>query len=306
MHREGHLSLPLHMSELSCSQASLESRANNIRRTSLQVIPVFSTRHRACSPGMTMSSIPTIQTRATEVSRTPSMKDRLFRQTPGDLKPAEAWLPSARPAIDFPLGAFEQLLRGIRKRWRRERRRRKVGRAYDMAQEIARAIPKGARVLDVGCGNGYIAHHLSAMLKGAVVGIDLVATTEAPIDYRPFNGLHFPVEDESFDAILLCYVLHHTQNLEVVMHELRRVMKDGGRAVIYEDIPETWWDSLICWIHDRKWRNRTGPCTFHSGREWRTLFKSASFEILDDRRLSRWRNLAHPVARRLTVLRAVK
>lgn len=249
-----------------------------------------------------MSSIPTIQTRATEVSRTPSMKDRLFRQTLGDLKPAESWLPSARPAIEFPLGAFEQLLRGIRRRWRRERRRRKVGRAYDMALEIARVIPQISQVLDVGCGNGYIAHHLSAMLNGTVVGIDLAETAGAPIDYRPFNGLHFPVEDESFDAVLLCYVLHHAQNLEVVLGELRRVLRGGGLAVIYEDIPETWWDRLVCSIHNRKWRNRTGPCTFHSAQEWRTLFKSARFEIVDDPRLSRWRNLAHPVSRRLYVL----
>ena len=50
----------------------------------------------------------------------------------------------------------------------RERRRRKVGRAYDMALEIARAIPCGSEVLDVGCGNGFIAHHLSALLGKSV------------------------------------------------------------------------------------------------------------------------------------------
>jgi SAM-dependent methyltransferase len=196
------------------------------------------------------------------------------------------------------------LLRGIRRRWLRERRRRKVGRAYDMAQEIARVIPRRSRVLDVGCGNGYIAHHLSAMLNGAVVGIDLGETTEAQIDYRPFNGVHFPVEDDSFDAILLCYVLHHAQNLEVMMDELRRVLRDGGLAAIYEDIPDTWLDRLVCSIHNRKWRNRTGPCSFHSAHEWRRLFKFAGFDIVDERRLSRWRNLAHPVTRRLYVLRA--
>ena len=221
----------------------------------------------------------------------------------GDLKSSESWVASARPAIEFPLSLFEQLLRGVSRRWRRERRRRKVGRAYDMALEMARVIPQNSRVLDVGCGNGYIAHHLSAMVSNAVVGIDLGETTEAPIDYRPFNGIHFPVEDESFDAILLCYVLHHAQNLEVVMGELRRVLRGGGLAVIYEDIPETWWDRLVCSIHNRKWRNRTGPCTFHSAHEWRTLFGSGGFEVIDERRLSHWRNLAHPVSRRLYLLK---
>ena len=171
-----------------------------------------------------------------------------------------------------------------------------------MAQEIARVVPPGSRVLDVGCGSGYIAHHLSAMLSSEVVGIDLGETTEAPIDYQPYNGTHFHVESQSFDAILLCYVLHHAQNLEMIMAELSRVLRAGGRALIYEDIPVTWWDRLVCAIHNRKWRNRTGPCTFHAAHEWRRLFKVAGFEIVSERQLSRWRNLAHPVSRRQYVL----
>src|SRR5882672_2177478 len=53
---------------------------------------------------------------------------------------------------------------GIRRRWRRERRRRRVGRAYDMALEIAHLIPTDSRVLDVGCGSGFIAHHLASLI----------------------------------------------------------------------------------------------------------------------------------------------
>jgi len=196
------------------------------------------------------------------------------------------------------------LLGGIQRRWRRERRRRSVGRAYDMAQEIARAIPANLRVLDVGCGNGFIAHHLSAMLGANVIGIDLDPTTEAAIDYRQFDGKHFPVADASVDAVLLCYVLHHAQKLDVVMNELQRVLSGGGCAVVYEDIPRTRWDRLVCRTHDLKWRKRTGPCTFRRESEWRALFNSAGFEIVSDRPLSRWRNLSHPVCHRFYVLKA--
>jgi SAM-dependent methyltransferase len=189
-----------------------------------------------------------------------------------------------------------------RRRWRRERRRRHVGRAYDMALEIGRMVPAHSRVLDVGCGNGFIAHHLSSMIGKSVTGIDLDVTTEAAIDYRQFDGRHFPVEDGTVDAVLLCYVLHHAQDLGVVMNELRRVLSDGGLAVIYEDIPAAWWDRLICWTHDLKWRKRTGRCTFRRESEWHTVFNSAGFEIVTERGLSRWRNLAHPVRRRFYLL----
>jgi ubiquinone/menaquinone biosynthesis C-methylase UbiE len=186
---------------------------------------------------------------------------------------------------------------------RRERRRRKVGRAYDMALEIARVIPRKSQVLDVGCGNGFIAHHLSAMLGTDVIGIDVAETAEAPIGYHRFDGLHFPVRDQSFDAVLFCYVLHHTQDFSALMTEVRRVLRQGGLVVVYEDIPEKWWDRVVCAIHNRKWRNRTGPCTFQLEQQWRHLFCAAGFEIITERELSRWRNLTHPITRRFYVLK---
>ena len=39
-----------------------------------------------------------------------------------------------------------------------------------MALEVAKVLPPRANVLDVGCGNGFIAHHLKGMLGTTVVG----------------------------------------------------------------------------------------------------------------------------------------
>lgn len=206
----------------------------------------------------------------------------------------------------FPVTAVENepgFLQGLSRRWHRERRRRKVGRAYDMALEIARLIPRHSSVLDVGCGNGYIAHHLSALLGAHVLGIDLNEEVEAPIDFRSFDGRQFPVADQSFDVALFCYVLHHAQDLDAIMSELRRVLREGGSALVYEDIPARWWDRIVCRIHDLKWSKRTGPCTFRSASEWSVQFSSAGFEVVSERRLARWRNLAHPVSRRLYLLK---
>ncbi len=172
-----------------------------------------------------------------------------------------------------------------------------------MALEIGRVIPHGSEVLDVGCGNGFIAHHLSAMLGTSVAGIDLGNSAEAPIDYRRYDGAWLPMTDDSVDAVLLCYVMHHAQDVRVMLAEMRRVLRAGGLALIYEDIPQTWWDKGVCWIHNRQWRDRTGPCTFRRESEWRALFDSFGFEIVSERCLSRWRNLTHPVRRRLYVLR---
>lgn len=157
-------------------------------------------------------------------------------------------------------------------------------------------------MLDVGCGNGFIAHHLSAMLGTGIVGIDVMNTTEAPIDYHRYDGSQFPVADNSVDVVLLCYVLHHAQDAGAVLTEVRRVLRDGGRVIIYEDIPQMGWDKAMCWIHNRQWQRRTGPCTFRIDSEWRGLFNCSGFELLQKRSLSRSRNFTHLVARNLYVI----
>src|SRR5207253_8259890 len=176
-------------------------------------------RHRACPEALAMSTNSTAegshwqaggaplsvsasqssmsQVGATTLACEPSASDRWWLRDYGLV--AEPGLTSGRQPVALPLDFVERVLRGIKRRWARERRRRKVARAYDMALEIARVIPYGSEVLDVGCGNGFIAHHLSAMLGTRVVGIDVTTSTEAAIEYRHFDGIHFPLEDDSFD-----------------------------------------------------------------------------------------------------------
>jgi SAM-dependent methyltransferase len=197
---------------------------------------------------------------------------------------------------------MEALLTTISRRFQRMRRRRKVGRAYDMALEIARFVQHSATVLDVGCGNGFIAHHLTGLLKTRVIGLDVATTTSANIDYIPYDGRHFPVRDRSFDAVLLCYVLHHAHDASLVLNEVRRVLRENGRVIIYEDNPFSRWDRAVCWSHNWQWEGRTGRCTFQLESEWRRIFSLAGFKVVSQRGLSRWRNIAHPVSRNFFVL----
>jgi SAM-dependent methyltransferase len=233
--------------------------------------------------------------------------------TPGDaraeglaewLRPERLLLTYAQVLLNPLVYALEGTLGGVQRRWRRERRRRHVGRSYDMALELARVLPPRSNVLDVGCGSGFIAHHLSALLGASVKGIDVRRSADAPIDYAAFDGARFPASDAVFDAVLLCYVLHHAQDQPAFLKEVRRVLRGGGLVVVYEDIPASVWDACVCRVHDRAWRGRTGPCSFRRVEGWRRVFESAGFELVSARRLSRWRNFMHPVRRTLFVLRA--
>jgi ubiquinone/menaquinone biosynthesis C-methylase UbiE len=175
-----------------------------------------------------------------------------------------------------------------------------------MALEIANILRPHSQVLDVGCGNGFIAHHLSALLHTSVVGVDVADATSARINYHQFDGRHFPLPDSSFDAVLFCYVLHHAQDAQIVLNEARRVLRDGGLMIIYEDNPSGWWDKAVCWTHNLQWQGKTGRCTFRIESGWRSLFKRSGFEMINQRTLSRWRNMAHPVSRNFFVLRTAE
>src|SRR5215510_728913 len=69
-------------------------------------------------------------------------------------------------------------------------------------------------------------------------------------------------------------------------------------------MPTLWWDRVVCWTHDRQWRGRTGPCTFHAEHDWRRIFSLSGFEVVKERPLSRWRNLAHQESRRFFVIKS--
>ena len=196
------------------------------------------------------------------------------------------------------------LLTPIERRFKRMHRRRKVGRAYDMALEVTRILKAGDKVLDVGCGNGFIAHHLSSLLGTSVIGLDVSESTSAHINFLPYDGHNFPVLDSTFDAVLLCYVLHHAHDADAVLQEAHRVLRPHGIVIVYEDNPSCWWDRAVCWVHNQQWKRRTGQCTFQLRNDWNRVFRKAGFKVLSQRGLSRWRNLAHPVSRNFFVLEA--
>lgn len=100
----------------------------------------------------------------------------------------------------------------------------------------------GKKVLDVGCGNGYVLSKYAQ--EGAqVFGVDI---TETGIDlckkrfgylglqgdFRVANAEKLPFEDETFDCVCSMGVLHHTPDTPGAVDEIFRVLKPGGRLIV--------------------------------------------------------------------------
>jgi SAM-dependent methyltransferase len=191
---------------------------------------------------------------------------------------------------------------GMGRQFLRFRQGCRVALAYEAAREIHDHLRPRSQVLDVGCGNGYIAYHLGALIGVPVQGVDLMEKVEGPIAYRPFDGQTLPFPDDSFDAVLLRFVLHHAQDQAGLLKEAHRVLADDGRLIVYEDVPERLGDRLLCWLHERVWFDTCGPCTFLKASAWQALFTSLGFRAVHERRLSRLHNLVYPVRRMMFVL----
>jgi SAM-dependent methyltransferase len=96
-------------------------------------------------------------------------------------------------------------------------------------------LPLGARVLDLGCGEGATLVHLDA--PNGAVGVDLFEP-KLVLARQVLPGCRFvaasadalPFPDGSFDHVLVRDVLHHIDEPGPAMREIRRVLAPGGRV----------------------------------------------------------------------------
>jgi ubiquinone/menaquinone biosynthesis C-methylase UbiE len=100
-------------------------------------------------------------------------------------------------------------------------------------------------LLDVGCGTGGF-HPLVADRLGSVTGVDVSAKCLATaaqrnpqVNYHHYDGTRLPFDDARFHAVTAICVMHHVPPAQwpAFAAELRRVVKPGGLAVIFEHNP---------------------------------------------------------------------
>jgi SAM-dependent methyltransferase len=100
----------------------------------------------------------------------------------------------------------------------------------------------GRRVLDVGCGNGYVlaryaeagARTVGVDLTGAAVAISRARFRLAALPGAFVNGSaeRLPFADATFDCVCSMGVLHHTPDTARAIAEIWRVLAPGGRLIV--------------------------------------------------------------------------
>ena len=103
-------------------------------------------------------------------------------------------------------------------------------------------VPAGARVLEVGSGLGLLAAAVAeANTNVTVVGLEIsseqiAAAKSAPnLTYIQGDAHNIKADSESFDLVYGRYILEHVASPAMVLREMRRVLKPGGRVVLCEN-----------------------------------------------------------------------
>jgi arsenite methyltransferase len=124
-------------------------------------------------------------------------------------------------------------------------RTRDVLRRRRLVREALAAGP-GERVLDVGCGPGFYVAELLEQVgpAGSVTGVDASPQTlalaqrrtegAANVELHLGDATDLPVGDGAFDAALSVQVLEYVAGLDAALGELHRVLRPGGRLVIWD------------------------------------------------------------------------
>lgn len=174
---------------------------------------------------------------------------------------------------------------GVDRRFDAERIRRHPSVARHFEAVVASVLRPTDAVLDLGCGpGGFLA--AAAPHCASIAGVDVVPAfvdqCRATIDRLGLRGAralvsdgrHIPVDDGTFDAAILVDVIHHCEDPGAVLADVRRVLRPGGRLLIFEPNKANPLLALMCALDRNEW----GLLRLGSRRAYRRLLDGL-FEI---------------------------
>ncbi len=170
-----------------------------------------------------------------------------------------------------------------------------------MCRQCENFIEKGAKILDLGCGSAIVGKTFQDFFQAELAGVDVKDQRVAKIHFQIFDGKNLPFSDNSFDVILINYVLHHAQKPEVLLREARRVTDD--KIIIFEDLPEGFFTELICFLHGLSYKlffqkdEQEGK--FFGNEEWKKVFSELGLRLIFEKKVS---HILNPIRKKLFVL----
>lgn len=132
--------------------------------------------------------------------------------------------------------------------------------------------------------------HMLAKLEARVRG-----SGRSGIEIRQASATSLPFPDASFDAVVSTLVLCSVPDVDVVLREVRRVLRPDGTFVYLEHVADEEGTSRLAWQRrvEPVWKRVAGNC--HLTRRTGEAIRRAGFVVEDERRESMRKSL--PIVR---------
>jgi SAM-dependent methyltransferase len=174
-------------------------------------------------------------------------------------------------------------------------------RAAELASRVqAFVLPQGGeRAVDVGCGAGALALALAPHVEH-VIGVDRVPEllalarerSPANVEFVAGDAMRLEFADGSFDLGATLRTLHHVGRPELVIAELTRVTRPGGRILVVDQLAPA--DPLEAEALDAFERARDDShARLLSENDLQGLFEANGLALLRERREVEDRDLEH-------------
>ena len=163
----------------------------------------------------------------------------------------------------------------------------KAGR--EMCKDCLKFIKEDSNLLDLGCGSGIIGKEFGRFFNSEILGLDILDNRVVEIPFRRYDGKNLSfLKDDSFDAVLINFVLHHCQNPIDLLKEAKRVSKEI--IVLYENIPEGIWSKIFCYFHGVSFacffQKNDNQGKFLKRKEWEEEFEKLGLKVLYSKKVS--------------------
>ncbi len=166
-------------------------------------------------------------------------------------------------------------------------------RAELIASSYAGRLPRGSRVLDVGCGDGVVSKVLADRFGLDLIGTDLVDCRRADIRFAPLGPrgeFPPPPAGRRFDAVLFNDALHHMTDQR---QAIDRALEAADLVLAFEVGPGpliSVFDKLINLAHRR---GMPTPLAFRSPADWLRLLAGRDVEVAPAASPPRWYPFSH-------------